>query len=407
MQTLYKEICNTIEDRDDLTFSKVAKYINGSKQCMSKFKSKGEIGFRKLLRLSYLLYPNNQSEKMADWCMRLNTTESIRQCFEYAAITRNIELLKKLLIKYEEEKGTTIAEYVAIYSIIYNYMTNIINGFDIIDQLKKVGQIKDEQLKMLSSILKCYNYFFQGKFHLMLEIAHEVEQDLVNMGKRELFIKECYLHRIAEILDSAYLFLNNLPLARHYAFIIINAGICPKTISDASYIVGMSYLLEDEEQCLAYLQKSYDIAKIIQDQVIENEARMHLDFVKLYLDVELDDDSARELVNYQKNKNCEINLNSLKEAMYLKGEDDLVILFEAIAEGSTPKLHEHFLAFFQQSNYFFASLFAKELQKKGDNSIWATQAVQFTIKNQESGYFEKDFIGGFIRYSNNSERDCA
>jgi hypothetical protein len=343
---------------------------------------------------------------MANWCLLVNTTESIKQSFEYAAITRDISLLQKLISKHEGEKGA-IAEYVAIYSIIYNYMTDKISGFDIIAEIKKVGQVKDESLKILVSIIKCYNYFFQQKFHLMLETAHEAERELTLLGKRELFIKECYLHRIAEVLDSAYLFLNNIPLARHYAFIIINADICPKTVSDASYIVGMSYLIEDEQKCLDYLQKSYDITKNIQDQVIENEARLHLDFAKLYLDVELDADSTTELINYQKNKDSEINLNSLKEVMYLKGEDDLVVLFEAIAEGSIQKLHDHHENFLQKSNYFFASLFAKELQKKGDDSIWAKKAVRYTIKTEERGCFEKDFISGFTRYGDRGERSCA
>jgi hypothetical protein len=406
LQTLYKELCDAIEDRDDLTFSKVAEYIDASKQCMSKFKSKGELGFRKLLRLSYLLYPNNQAEKMAEWCMRLNSTESIKLSFEYAAIIRNIALLGNLITKYENEKGK-LAEYVAIYSIIHKYMTDELSGLDLIMHVKKVGQVKDESLKIIIEILKCYNYFFQRKFNRMLDVAKEVEESLQFLSKRELFLKECYLHRIAEVLDHAYLFLNNLKQARHYAFIIINADICPKTVSDASYIVGMSYLVEDERKCVEYLQKSYDIAKTIGDSNRENEARLNLDFVKLYLGIKLDEDSDEALVNFQNNKDSEINLNSLKEVMYLKGEDDLIVLFEARASGSVQKLHEVFLEFFQQSNYFFSSLMAKELRDKGDRTIWSEQAIGYTIKSEESVYFEKDFINSFIRFSDSGERGCA
>jgi hypothetical protein len=406
MQTIAKEICNAIEDRDDLSLIKVAQYIGASKQCMSKFKSKSEIGFRYLLRLSYLLFPNDQKEKMAEWCMRLDSVESISQSFEYAATTRNIELLSNLITKHANEKGT-IAEFVAIYTIIYKYMIDEISGFDLIAHVKRCGKIKDESLKVLIEILKCYNYFFQRKFHLMLETAHEAEKALLFLGKRELFFKECYLHRIAEVLDHAYLFLNNLELARYYAFIIINADICPKTVSDASYIVGMTYLLEDEGKCLEYLQKSYDIAKTIGDHNIEHEARMNLDFVKLYLNVKLHEDSDATLINFQNNKESEINLNSLKEVMYLKGEDDLIVLFEAISSGSIQKFHECFLGFFQQTNYFFASIMAKELRDRGDTSIWAIQAMNFTIKTEEGNNFEKDFISGFSRFGDCSERGCA
>ena len=405
MHNLYKEIRNKIEEQG-LTFVEVAKKIGVSKQTISKFTSKGEIGFRCLVRLSYLLFPDNQQEVMANWCLRVNTTESIKQSFEYAAATRNINLLSNLITKYKEEKGALV-EYVTVYSIILGYMTDKISGFDIITNLKKVGQVKDEPLKILVEILKCYNYFFQQKFHLMLQIAHEAEKGLTSLGKREHFFKECYLHRISEVLQSAYLFLNHLPLARHYAFTIINADICPKTVSDASYIVGMSYLVEDEQKCLEYLQKSYDIAKTIQDKVIETEARLHLDFVKLYLNVALDADSATELINYQNNKDSEINLNLLKEVMYLKGEDNLVILFEAIASNSVQVLHDRFDEFSRQSNHYYASLMARELQKTGDDSIWAERAVHYTIKTEESGCFEKDFISGFIRYSDCSKRSWA
>ncbi|MFL6518199.1 MAG: AimR family lysis-lysogeny pheromone receptor, partial [Bacillus sp. (in: firmicutes)] len=227
------------------------------------------------------------------------------------------------------------------------------------------------------------------------------------LGKRELFFKECYLHRIAEVLDHAYLFLNNLELARYYAFIVINADICAKTVSDATYIVGMSYLLEDAGSCLEYLQKSYDIAKTIGDNNIEHEARQNLDFVKLYLNVKLPEDSDAALINFQNNKESEINLNSLKEVMYLKGEDDLIVLFGAISSGSIQRFHDCFLEYFQQTNYFFASIMAKELRDRGDSTVWAMQAMNFTIKTEEGNHFEKDFISGFSRFSNCSERGCA
>jgi hypothetical protein len=407
MQSLCRELCDLIEDREDLTFSKVAKYIGASKQSMSKFKTEGVIGFRKLLRLSYLLFPSNQKEVMADWCLRVNTTESIKQSFEYAAITRDIILLNKLITKYKKEKGT-LGEYVAIYSVIYEYMINEISGFDLILNIKKIGQIKDESLNILVKIIKCYNYYFQKKFLLMLETAREAEKNLQCLGKRELFIKECYLHRIAEVLGPVYLHLNNLKLARHYAFIIINADICAKTVSDASYIIGMSYLLEDERKCVEYLQKSYDISKTIGDREIEKEARLNLDFAKLYLNIKLDNDSDKVLRNYQENMYSEINLNLLKEVMYQKGEDDLIILFEAKTSGSVQKLHECFDEFFKQANYFFSSLISKEIRDRGDDSIWSEKMMKFTIKTEESVYFEKDFISGFSSFYNCSSRGiCA
>lgn len=405
MDELVKNFCNEIEDRD-LTFSKVAEHIGASKQCMSKFKKEGVIGFRKLLRMSYLLFPTKPHEKMIKWCLRGASIESIKNSFEYAATTRNIELLGKLITQFKKEKGA-LAEYVAIYSIIYDYMINKISGYNLIDFVKRVGPIKEEPLKILIEIIKCYNYYFQKNFTLMIQTAREAEKTLQLLSERELFIKECYLHRIAEILGPAYLHVNNLKLARHYAFTIITADICPKTVSDASYIVGMSYLAGDERKCVEYLQESYDIAKIINDPSIEKEARLNLDFVKLYLNIELDEDSDVALLNFQNDKVNEINLKSIKEVLLQKGEDDLIQLFEAKESKSIKKLYECFEKFSTQANFFFSSLLAKEIKNSGDNSIMVEKMITFTINLEESVYFEKDFISGFSSFNSDCRRGCA
>jgi hypothetical protein len=241
----------------------------------------------------------------------------------------------------------------------------------------------------------------------MLETARQAEKNLQFLSKRELFAKECLLHRIAEILGPVYLHLNNLKMARHYAFTIINADICPKTVSDASYIVGMSYLLEDGNKCVDYLQQSYDISKTIGDDAIEKEARLNLDFAKLYLDIKLDADSDETLINYQEDKESEINFNRLKEVMYQRDDDDLIVLFEAKASESMENLHEVFDEFFQQSNLYFSSAVAKVMHDLGDKSIWTEKMIKFTPKTEESVYFEKDFISGFSNFDVGSRWVCA
>lgn len=405
MHTLYIEICNNIEDRDDLTYSKVAEYIGASKQCMSKFKTKGVIGFRKLLRLSFLLFPSNQKEIMTQWCLRLNNNENIKQSFEYAAITRNIELLKKLIEKFRSETGT-IKEYVEIYSIIYKYMINEISGFDLIKHIKKVGHIKDEPLNVLVEIIKCYTYYFQKKFHTMMETAQEAEEMLKELSEKQLFMKECFLHRLAEVLGPVYLFLNNLKAARYYASLIINAEICAKTVSDSYYIMGMSYLIEDEGSSVKYLQDSYDISKTVGDRDIEMEARLNLDFAKLYLDIELPSDSNVHLLSFQKNKNSE-SMKVIEEVLYQRGEEDFLVLFQATQGNSLETLYTCRERFSQQSNLYFASLTAREIQKRGENSVLIEQLINFKIGQEGNGYFEENFISCFNSYRFGDRGICA
>lgn len=407
IQTLHREICDIIEDHDRLTFSKVAEFIGCSKSGISNFKSNGIIGFRKLLRLSYLLFPSSQKKIMGEWCLRLVTTESIKHSFEYASITRDKELLRKLIEKHRAEKGS-LGEYVAVYSVLYKFYTNEISGGDLIKNLKKVAYSKDATLRVLVEIIKCYNYYHSGKFHLMLETAEEAESMLHELSdKRELFIKECYLHRLAEVFGPVHLHFNNLESAKHYASIIINADICPKTVSDATYIVGMSNLLTDTNKAIEYLQKSYDISKGVGESDIIKGARINLDLAKLYFDIELDEDSNPTLVRLQQNKISEIELKSVKNSLFQDGDEDFIVLLEARESCSLTELYNCFRKFFNQSNYLFASLVAKEIKEFGEDSRLIDELIDFKIEIKGEVKFEKTYISCFNRLGSYRWEPCA
>jgi hypothetical protein len=317
MQKLQKEICSLIEDHDYLTFSTVADIIGLTKQDMSKFHTgKRPLSFRKFLRISFVLHPQNQKEVFDDWCLRFYTTEAIKQSFEYASITRNKELLKKLIDKYQDD--VSLSKHVAMYTVLYDYYMFKYEADELVNKLEKVGQVKGE-LTILADIIKCYNYYYMEEFHLMLATAKQAAKAIHALSDRQLFIKECYLHRIAEVLGQVSLYLNDIDSARFFANIIINADICPKTVSDASNIVGMTYLTEDNSKCIEYLQRRYDISKTVGDEVIEKNARRGLDIAKLYLDIKLDADSDPILLRLQNNEGSEFELNLIKEAMFRRG----------------------------------------------------------------------------------------
>ncbi|KFM98697.1 hypothetical protein D0U04_13650 [Bacillus clarus] len=405
MPGFHREICDIINDRDDITFSAVGEKIGASKQCMSKFKKDGTIGFRKLLRLSYYLFPDKQREKMEKWCLQLDSAESIQQSLEYAAITRNISLLKKLIKKHKKEVGV-IGDYVNVYNVIYKYMNYDIEGYELTNNLKKVENTEDSTLAILVNILKCYDYFAQKKIHLMLDLALEVEEMIKNLSdNRKLFIKECYLHRLAEILAPVYLHRNELELSRHYAILIINANICAKTVSDASYYIGMTYLTEDIEKCLEYLQKSHEIAKSVGVKKLIIQTRDNLDYVKIYLGVPLGLDSDARLVMYQNNKQ---NGKMIDDYIEERGERDFLLMYQACNQESILALYECFQRFFSNSNFFFSSLAAKEIYDRGDRSGMTEMLTNFKSNNIKGEiHFEKSFIRSFRSFNPSSGSVCA
>lgn len=398
------EILNTIEDRD-LKLSQVAKEIGASKQTMSKLKTKGAIGFRYLLKISYLLFPENPEEKMSEWCLNLNTVESIKQSFEYAAITRNVNLLSDLIELHTKEEGI-LGEYVNVYNLIYKYMLNEINYKVLGYELEKVNP-KDSALPILLLIYKCYQCYFTSNFLLVLELASEAERKLNELSeKRELFIKQCYLHRLSEILAPINLHLNNLESARYYASIIINADICAKTKSDAYYTMGMSYLLNDEELCLRYMQESYDIMSIVGDSNLAEESGLNLDFVKVYLNKNLTETSHPSVVALKQLKNGERSFQEIEEVLYQGADEDFIVFYKATSKKSVDSLYDCHEYFFNKHNLYFASITAHELLKSGENSRAIKNLLNYKIKKKGDVHFEKRFIDCFSRYSINSRGVC-
>jgi hypothetical protein len=395
MRTLYREIGNALTDKDIPNIT-AAKFIDSTEQELSDFlNGKKGLGFRKILKFSYLLYEENQEKVMENWCLRLNTTESIKQCFEYASITRNKPLLKKLIDTYSSDKA--FCNHIAIYSILYDFYMNYIKADDLIERLEDLGRVKGE-LSILTKIIECYNYYYIEEYHLMLATARQAQKLIKKLSNRHLFIKECYLHRIFEVLGHVSLQLNDLDSARYYALEIINANICAKTVSGSYYILGMTYLSENKTKCINYLQTRYEITKTLGEQDIEDNARRDLDFAKLYLNIPLDADSDSKLLRLQNNKGSEFELRLLKEAIseeIFQKDDYFVLLFIAIAKNSIKNMYECRRSFFDQSNYFFASLAAREAKKMGESSILIDELIEFKVKTKGDVEFEKNFIRCF------------
>ncbi|PEI37704.1 hypothetical protein CN556_11745 [Bacillus wiedmannii] len=374
----HEKIMGIIEDRDDITASSVASAIGVSKQYMSKFKRTGTIGFCQLVKLSHVLNDKDKTSKetMVEWCLDLDTTEAIKQSFEYACVTRNINLLHKLLVKHNSETGT-LGEYVSVYGILYKYIIGETHGTEIINELKKIGQPKDKVLNILVDIMKCYNHFHLKKYSLMLELIQEIEQQVMTVDSdRKSYIKECYIYRIAEIFAPVYLHYNQLDLARQFAHVIIDANISEKTISDALYILGMTYLGEDKTKSLKYFEDSYAIFKKVGDKTYEKEVRYNLDFAKIYLNEILPEDSDEFLKQFQRLPDRS-TLQLLQDSLYDGAEEDFLVYFEGVVSTSPSGIYECFQKFLLQSNYFFTSLVAKEILKRGDSSELIKSMVGF------------------------------
>ncbi|MCY9039240.1 AimR family lysis-lysogeny pheromone receptor, partial [Bacillus inaquosorum] len=201
MDYIIKEIGDFIEDNDQIKKAYVRQYVGMKESSYRDFFKKGKISFRKLIRFAQLLAENtNKSSReiMSTWCLHVTGTENIKNSFEYAAITSNINLLSNLLNINKDSDGV-IKQAVDIYTILYKYMTGSLSGFKLRDEVNSLHHITNKPLLILMKIMCQFTTYFEGDIQKMTSELDVIQQEALSLGERETFFKECLLFRVCEL----------------------------------------------------------------------------------------------------------------------------------------------------------------------------------------------------------------
>ncbi|MEC1625483.1 AimR family lysis-lysogeny pheromone receptor [Bacillus mojavensis] len=408
MDSVKEFLFNEIEDRDDITDQDLELHLKvGSKQIRNLRSGKRELTFRNLLVLTQLVDEENYKEHILNWYDHLDTDDCIRNIFEYAAITRNIDLLDRHLEKYKTEKKHTVEKYVKVYTFIRDYLKGNVN-FSLIDQeLDKFKSLNNPKLSILVEIYQCISLLQKREFSYVLAKATDLEKQIKAMSaKTQLFEKECYLYRISEVLAFTHLFMNNLKEAEHYSFILLNANINKRVDSDALYILGMTKLLTDEKKCLDLLKRSIEAAKETGVSRLEGYALYNFNFAKVLLSKPLDGDAPKPLRALQQFLNKEISQEKARDIISEMNDPDLTAYFESCC--GIKNKYKKFCDFVSASNLFFAVIIVRDLIAVGENSDFV-KTLTSNLKTVEKGevIFEEDFICCFNVCGSSSRSICA
>lgn len=409
MDKIRKYIFDSIEDNDALDLDKVAKVIGVSPRHL-EYVAKGErnLTFRPYVKLAFLLDKENPHKRISEWCTSFDTTDCVTGAFEYASITRNVQLLDKLLTIHQEDEGK-IGECVRVYSFILNLMKNNIKSSEMHMELKKIKKIKDSSLLLLKEIYLLISKYHAKEFHSIPNIGHEIEKNVKEMKEDKQFLKECFLHRLSEILAFTHLHLNNLVQARHYAMIILNGEVSIKNQADAKFIIGMSYLNTDRDECMRYMIESYETMKKTGVDFLIEEALYNLQYAQLLLGIKLPDDADKALKSVELFREGKISEDSVKEVVYGSGDADLISYFDGIS-GSSEELYDAYHEYVANANMYYASIMIQELIKSGENSGFVRSLVRMNFNsNKFKGdvLFEETFISSFNRISYGSRSRCS
>jgi hypothetical protein len=393
VERIRREICDFIDDSDVFTDQKVEVLSGVKKQQLNNFRKTGSgLGFRKLLSIAYVLFKEKADTYITSWCLILDSSEHVRQAFEYACITRNRSLLKELINKYEGENGL-IGECVKVYTVIYNYMIDKISGTDLKLQAENLRTINDKSLKLLVKILKLYYYYHSRQYLLLLESVEELKDEIFKLtGERALFIRECYILRLCEILAPANFHTNNLDSTRFYSNILINSKICAKTISEGYYYLGMTYLMEDNEKCTGYLKSGYEILSEI-DSDIKTMALYNLNFALAYYGNDLYEErtcaSSLKALKYARIGEVDKALYFIEDAIKTEGNSSFKQFYKALALKSKVQLGEVAADFYKEKNLFFYRVVANEIKGLGEDTTFIDSLTKLSLGKGDISNYEK------------------
>lgn len=300
------------------------------------------------------------------WCFTLQQPSNIRHALEYLAINQHADELEQLINKINNEQPTReLTEWANGYSILLSYL----KGHDVSEILSdlRVYTPKSLEMKLLAIIIEMYCKIWTKEYNSAFNLAKGMDISISEI--KEEFIKESLGLRLKEILSNLYLYRMNDPeKARDYAIEIISSDLCATLSTNASYILGMSYLFNNYEKCLGnileYREKLIRYGRHEHAKVVD---KSDLPFIKNVWNKHTEQPKTSdisELAHYEALYGSkELALESIDKALEQK-VTGFRLYYKALATNDKSHFMQALIFFCKKGDKFFANLPYEHL--KGD-----------------------------------------
>jgi transcriptional regulator with XRE-family HTH domain len=355
-------IAKMIEERIDtldthVSWADIAKTLNLTKSAISKFKNNGtELGFESLLKLSKLLYHKNYKDVMSEWCTKIRKPSNVKYALEFLSANRKLADLESSINELLAINTDTLNEIAKVYSVILMNHKGEFNE-EYINQANSLRP-KSKENKVLLSISKVYYYNKIGNISKVIKFLEEAQRN--NDVVDDAFLKDIYQHRINEMRSVVLLFNQcDTVEARNYAEKLLNNDFyCDTFKADSYYRIGMSFLFESPDLCVANLQKAADhyrkdgLSHLAEDTEKDSItlAKIHWGLVKDSSDLE----NISSQTHYEAKYGCKTKAQELSKG--LKQTSPFTKYYEGIAKNDSNLLLESLLMFKNNGNRFYAKL---------------------------------------------------
>lgn len=345
---------------DAVTQKEVAKEVGCSEATITNLIQGKEIKFSTIHLISSARFEGD-SEFIRRACCESVKVENVKCAMEFLYANHYFTELQFICDKFRLDKP--FSEWVIGYEVALAYQSNRDNYEELLITIEEVSPtIKDCHVKLLLQILKANILARSREFKPMMRIVSLISDQINNI--KNLYIKDSYLCRIEEIKAHAYLFCKaDMESARKSANYIISKNICAKLVSDASYIVGTSYLFTDKDKSLSAFELSCELLiKMGRKELAVDMQKRDISFLKTYWGDETNEhysepEKAYALARQGKSIEAVEILDKLSGSPFRT-------YYRAIAEKNDMLHFKALSEFIARNDFFYAQLPAQELMDK-------------------------------------------
>lgn len=297
------------------------------------------------------------------YCLESEKPENIKSSMEYLSTNRHLNELRSLI--YRCDTLGVLKDWSDTYKIVLNMQSFGKSYDELLTDIQDARQtIKDIRLRTMLEIIEANVHHRLYESSSFSRLIRSAESKLADM--KEDFLKKSLSVRVTELKSQEALFVkNDVKLAREYAKEIISSKTGTKFVADANNIIGTSYMYENMEKSLKYIEKSIkQLRKINCHEVADSYEYGTKRLIKTYWDEELTEEDPNIqkselafMLGKRGDKEQAVKiLDSIDQTpfrLYYRGvaENDPMIHFRALGE------------FIRRNELFYAQLPFIELSK--------------------------------------------
>jgi hypothetical protein len=358
-----EETLDTLDTK--ITWQDISKAAGISKSALSHFKNGTELKFPHLLNVAKFVFKTDYVNVFKEWCLNLTQPKNIRYSFEYLAVNRHVNELEDLINKtLKQSSNAILTEWATAYNILLDYL----KGGDVDEILVKCRLLTPKclEMKILMALVEVYCRNKKREYSSMMSVVSGV--DLYISQIKEEYIRESFSLRLKEILSYLHLYKFNEPLkAREYANEIISADMSATLTTNSYYIVGMSFLFDNYDECLGNIMKYRELldkhGRKTDITVVDNNDIPFVNSVWNKHQCRPETNDISEISHYESvNGNKELALELINKAIEEDGESGFKLYYKALASGDKSLFMQSVIYFVsKKGDKFFANLPYKQL----------------------------------------------